>query len=443
MGTETAYTRLLLKGNEVMMQPSDLDEVESIDGSSGRDWARHPIVIGVVAVGLFALGFLAFVFSADRLQGNDASEDRASDTTSTAPATTADEASDTTADGEGAAESTTSSMLPDADDLPEGAFVEATLNLDAAAGPGMFKLTGRVPDQQTADAVLQAAELSYAPFVESDLEVDESLEPAPWLAVSPRLIGLLPTITDGTIRIVDGTVQLDARSPNPEYLALLQAGLEQLSEGVPVEVVDTEITDLRPPLFQADVADSKVTLSGFIPSEEIREILVGGAIAAYGPENVTDELTIEGDTYISFWMYTMPGVFQLFTPFPQYSFKVEDGFVSGALQGGVNFAVDSAEITAEAAQVLNVGVAVMARDISIFMTVEGHTDSSGPADYNQALSVARAESVVAYFSEGGIDPSRLAATGQGENEPIATNETVEGKALNRRVEFIFGPALAG
>ncbi|MDH3681566.1 MAG: OmpA family protein, partial [Acidimicrobiia bacterium] len=197
------------------------------------------------------------------------------------------------------------------------------------------------------------------------------------------------------------------------------------------------------PLFQANVDESQITLSGFVPSEEIRQILVGGAAAAYGPDNVTDELTIESDTYISFWMYTMPGVFQLFTPFPKYSFKVEDGFVSGALQGGVNFAVDSTDITEAAAQVLNVGVGVMARDISIFMTVAGHTDSSGPDDYNQALSLARAESVVAYFTAAGIDPSRLESVGRGEGEPIASNDSVDGRALNRRVEFIFGPALSG
>ncbi|MDH3684371.1 MAG: hypothetical protein OEV40_31000, partial [Acidimicrobiia bacterium] len=233
----------------MMMQQSDLDEVEYIDGGYSRDWARHPLVIGIVAVGLFALGFTAFVFSADRLDRNDASGDSVDETASTAPAATASDGSETTAgsDAESATETTTAadnegSVLPGADELPDGAFVEATLNLDAGPGPGLFKLTGRVPDQETADAVLQAAELSYAPFVESDVEVDESLDAAPWLAVSPRLIGLLPTITDGTIRIVDGTVQLDARSPNPQYLALLEAGLEQLSEGVPVEVVDTEIT---------------------------------------------------------------------------------------------------------------------------------------------------------------------------------------------------------
>ncbi|MDH3296536.1 MAG: hypothetical protein OER95_19620, partial [Acidimicrobiia bacterium] len=73
----------------------------------------------------------------------------------------------------------------------EGPYVAATLNIDAAPGEGLFLLSGRVPNQQIADQVRQAAELSYAPFVESELEVDESLPAAEWLAVAPRVIGLL------------------------------------------------------------------------------------------------------------------------------------------------------------------------------------------------------------------------------------------------------------
>ncbi|MEL7209775.1 MAG: OmpA family protein, partial [Actinomycetota bacterium] len=71
------------------------------------------------------------------------------------------------------------------------------------------------------------------------------------------------------------------------------------------------------------------------------------------------------------------------------------------------------------------------------------TDSSGPDDYNMALSEARAQSVVAYLQAAGIGPERLNAVGAGETEPIADNDTDEGKALNRRVEFIFGPPPSG
>ncbi len=447
------------------MQPSDTDHVGGFGGggATGRHWSRNPLALAFVAIALFAVGFGAFLLFADRSgmteeevaadgtddgdvadagDGSDSGSDEPTDaSTATEEGGDEGEAAD---DGGGTddrddADADDSARPPD----PDGAFVEATLDLDKAGGPGLFVLNGRVPDQETADSVLAAAELSYAPFVESNLEVDDTLEPTPWLAAAPNVIGLLPTITDGTIRVVDGRIELDARSPNPEYLAILEGALGQLTDGMAVEMVGMEITDLEPPLFTAEVDDDSISLSGYVPSEEIRALLGDAAAAAYGPGNVTNELTIDESTYTSFWMYTMPGIFQLFTFFPKYELTVQDGFFSGSLQGGVNFAVDSTAISPEAAERLNLGVAVMSRDISLFMTIEGHTDSDGPDDYNEALSLARAQSVTAYFEAAGIDPARLQAVGAGEAEPIASNDTDDGKALNRRVEFVFGPAPAG
>ena len=271
----------------------------------------------------------------DETTGSDATEEADSEGTGDDGETAAGdgESGDTTDSTEAGSETdvdATDSAAP----LPDGAFVEATLDLDKAGGPGLFVLNGRVPDQGTADAVLQAAELSYAPFVESNLEVDETLEPAEWLAAGPAVIGLLPTITDGTIRLVDGKIELDARSPNPEYLAILEGAIGQITGGMPMETVDAEITDLNPPLFAANVDDGTIELAGYVPSEAIRELLGGAAAAAYGPENVTNSLTIDEATYTSFWMYTMPGIFQLFTFFPKYELVVEDGYFSGSLQGG-------------------------------------------------------------------------------------------------------------
>ncbi|MDP8255119.1 MAG: OmpA family protein [Candidatus Alcyoniella australis] len=67
--------------------------------------------------------------------------------------------------------------------------------------------------------------------------------------------------------------------------------------------------------------------------------------------------------------------------------------------------------------------------------VEGHTDSVGQAQMNKALSQRRAESVLAYLVSKGIDANKLQAIGYGEDKPIATNDTAQGKAQNRRVEF--------
>ena len=66
---------------------------------------------------------------------------------------------------------------------------------------------------------------------------------------------------------------------------------------------------------------------------------------------------------------------------------------------------------------------------------EGNTDSVGSDAYNQKLSERRANSVRTYLTNKGINPSLLDSVGYGESRPVATNDTAEGRAKNRRVEF--------
>lgn len=71
--------------------------------------------------------------------------------------------------------------------------------------------------------------------------------------------------------------------------------------------------------------------------------------------------------------------------------------------------------------------------------VQGHTDSSGSEAYNQTLSDKRANAVVNYLAANGIKRSRMTAIGFGENHPIASNDTPEGKQQNRRVDLLITP----
>jgi outer membrane protein OmpA-like peptidoglycan-associated protein len=74
------------------------------------------------------------------------------------------------------------------------------------------------------------------------------------------------------------------------------------------------------------------------------------------------------------------------------------------------------------------------------VTVEGHTDDRGPVDFNRALSQQRAESVAAYLASKGVAKERLVAKGFGPDRPVQPNTTAEGRAANRRVDFITGYA---
>jgi OOP family OmpA-OmpF porin len=102
---------------------------------------------------------------------------------------------------------------------------------------------------------------------------------------------------------------------------------------------------------------------------------------------------------------------------------------------GVNFAFDSAEIDGSSSVVLDAAADQLKECPNVAVRVEGHTDWIGTDAYNQALSERRAESVRSYLVNHGVSASRLSAVGYGESQPIASNETDEGRALNRRVEL--------
>jgi outer membrane protein OmpA-like peptidoglycan-associated protein len=104
----------------------------------------------------------------------------------------------------------------------------------------------------------------------------------------------------------------------------------------------------------------------------------------------------------------------------------------------VEFATSSDKITGpKSFQVLDAVVGALKGHSEIMLLeVGGHTDNAGDAAGNKALSQKRAEAVVKYLAEKGVNPTRLQAKGYGQEKPIAENKTAAGKQKNRRVEFV-------
>ena len=102
---------------------------------------------------------------------------------------------------------------------------------------------------------------------------------------------------------------------------------------------------------------------------------------------------------------------------------------------GVQFETNKADLKASSYPVLDEIVAGLKAQPSIRVEVQGHTDNTGKADYNQQLSERRAQSVVNYLVGKGIAAERLVPKGYGLTRPIASNNTAEGRARNRRVEL--------
>jgi len=104
---------------------------------------------------------------------------------------------------------------------------------------------------------------------------------------------------------------------------------------------------------------------------------------------------------------------------------------------GVYFEFGKATLRTESYPALMEAAQIMKDNPDIIVEIQGHTDNIGSEKANQILSEKRAYSVMNFLVQyGGIDPKRLSAKGYGESRPIASNDTEEGRQLNRRVEFV-------
>lgn len=104
---------------------------------------------------------------------------------------------------------------------------------------------------------------------------------------------------------------------------------------------------------------------------------------------------------------------------------------------GIYFEFNKATIKPESYPILDSAAQILKDNPKIIVEIQGHTDNIGSDEYNKKLSLRRAQAVVNYFvQKHGIDIKRLRAVGYGEEKPIADNATEEGRALNRRVEFV-------
>lgn len=119
--------------------------------------------------------------------------------------------------------------------------------------------------------------------------------------------------------------------------------------------------------------------------------------------------------------------------------RVRDDLLKLTLDSEVSFDFDSAAIKPAFQSSLTKLANVLAKYDRNQVTIVGHTDASGSDSYNQSLSVRRAEAVVGELANRGVPSGMMRATGRGESEPRADNNTEAGRQLNRRVEILIQP----
>ena len=102
---------------------------------------------------------------------------------------------------------------------------------------------------------------------------------------------------------------------------------------------------------------------------------------------------------------------------------------------GVNFETNKATLTGDSEYILEVAYNALVANPDVQVEISGHTDSVGSDEYNQELSLRRAQAVRNWLEQRGIAGNRMKTVGKGEKEPVADNGTVEGRTENRRIEF--------
>jgi len=163
------------------------------------------------------------------------------------------------------------------------------------------------------------------------------------------------------------------------------------------------------PPHQARYRDGKLYLEGALPSRSVADALKERAVEVIGADNVIDNYVID------------PAA-----PAPTNGRVVVDE--------PLLFAPASAELDPRYYSIADLGVLVMKLNPKVTMRIYGYTDEVGTNIENRQLSLARANAVADYISARGVTRSRFHIVGRGETNPVASNETAEGRRRNRRIE---------
>ncbi len=301
----------------------------------------------------------------------------------------------------------------------------------------LLVVSGRVPDEQLSSALTDAAEAAYSrERVQSQVQVDPTLGQAPpWLASSVAVIPQLHLMSEVTAIVTEGRVLVTGRARAADDVTYVDRLLSEAS-GLPVDIRGVEISSLRAAIWFFEREGDGVTLTGGLPTEELRAGFVASAAARYGQENVIDASTVEPTAETALWMFEPDRMLDAFDGFADVDLQFGGEQFRFQLAGGPSFDPGSDEVSPELAVALEYLATTMLREPTMSMVITGHTDATGPDELNLALSEDRAAAAAASVIDAGVDPERVRSVGLGAAQPVASNDTDDGRERNRRIELV-------
>ncbi len=300
------------------------------------------------------------------------------------------------------------------------------------------------------------------------------------------LLNQIGKLKDGKVTISDTKVSLSGMASDLGGREAIAAALKNLPEGFSVA---TNEIKAPPYVFQAykDPVAVTLTLTGYVPDNNVHAALAATAGRKFFSEKVVDNLKASVGAPAGFANAVMPALGALSRlstgtlvvsdrevklsgdafhdaaaaqiraglgkDFPQgWQFKADisvkpaaapvDATVCQQLfsdllaKGKIRFVSGRATIDPDSAGLLDRLIETALRCPATNIEIAGHTDADGEDGFNQALSEKRAQAVADYLVKAGLPAGRFTATGYGSSQPVAANDTDEGKAQNRRIDFL-------
>lgn len=345
---------------------------------------------------------------------------------------------------------------------------------------------GYIPSADLRGKLMTAAKAAFPSGVFNDATslargAGDNFEKLTSLAMAP-----LAFLNKGSAEIVDSKISITGEAPTPEaYRSAVAAAL-----AIPADLVgkmDIQRPEVRPFGFKAERGPGSLVLSGFVPDEKTHESVIDLAKRLFFATAITDKLEEArgapanfGDavtTALSQLSRLETGVAELvdgsyklngvalyekaadqinkaaqqalpagFTGASAVTVKSVEkeldaltcqNMMTGLLgKGRILFETGGSKISGDSTGLLDAVVYIAKSCPAAQIEVSGYTDSDGDDLANLDLSQKRANSVMNYLTDSGIASYRVRAMGYGEARPVATNDTEEGKALNRRIEFV-------
>jgi OOP family OmpA-OmpF porin len=300
------------------------------------------------------------------------------------------------------------------------------------------------------------------------------------------LVDQIGKLKDGKITISDAKVSLSGMARDLGGREAIAAALKNLPEGFSVAANEIKAP---PYVFQAykDPVALTLTLSGYVPDNNVHAAIAAAAVRKFFSEKMVDNLKASVGAPSGFVSAVVPalGALSRFSTgtlvvtdrevklsgdalydaavaqlraslnkdFPEgWQVKADISIKPAAApvdptvcqqlfsdllaKGKIRFEPGRGAIDLDSAGLLDRLIETAMRCPAADIEIAGHTDTDGEDAFNQALSEKRAQSVMDYLVKAGLPAGRFTATGYGSSQPVATNDTDEGKAQNRRIDFL-------